>query len=98
MARDAPSAASDFSMALRLAAAATTVAGLGTGFAWLNGHNGASASASVSLTPNVPSRAAMWTKLADSSVDKPFDVLIIGGGATGTGCALDAATRCAAAA
>lgn len=42
----------------------------------------------------VPTRAQQVAKLRGGSRDEPFDVLIIGGGATGTGCALDAATRC----
>ncbi len=41
----------------------------------------------------VPSRAEQLRKLADGSERNPFDVLIIGGGATGSGCALDAITR-----
>jgi glycerol-3-phosphate dehydrogenase len=41
----------------------------------------------------VPTRAEAVRRLKDSSPDKPFDVLIIGGGATGAGCAVDAATR-----
>ncbi|KAL1919841.1 uncharacterized protein VTP21DRAFT_1772 [Calcarisporiella thermophila] len=39
-----------------------------------------------------PSREEMISKLK-SSQEKPFDMLIIGGGATGAGVALDAATR-----
>lgn len=41
----------------------------------------------------VPSRAEAVARLKDSSPDRPFDVLIIGGGATGAGCAVDAVTR-----
>ena len=41
-----------------------------------------------------PSRATQVANLAAGTKDNPFDLLIIGGGATGTGCALDAATRC----
>lgn len=41
----------------------------------------------------VPSRTEAVERLKDSSPDRPFDVLIIGGGATGAGCAVDAATR-----
>jgi glycerol-3-phosphate dehydrogenase len=41
----------------------------------------------------VPTRAEAVARLRDSSPDRPFDVLIIGGGATGAGCAVDAATR-----
>ena len=40
-----------------------------------------------------PPRQEHITRLAQGTRDNPFDVLIIGGGATGTGCALDAATR-----
>ena len=43
----------------------------------------------------VPSREEQLAKLAQGTKDSPYDVLIIGGGATGTGCAVDASTRCA---
>jgi glycerol-3-phosphate dehydrogenase len=42
---------------------------------------------------HVPSRREQWTKLSQGTKQDPYDVLIIGGGATGTGCALDSATR-----
>lgn len=42
---------------------------------------------------STPSRADHLQELAKGSLENPFDVLIIGGGATGTGCALDATTR-----
>ena len=41
--------------------------------------------------PGIPSRAAMLSSLSDPTVT--YDVLIVGGGATGAGCALDAAAR-----
>jgi glycerol-3-phosphate dehydrogenase len=41
----------------------------------------------------VPSRHAQVQRLMASSVDDPYDVLVIGGGATGAGIALDAVTR-----
>jgi glycerol-3-phosphate dehydrogenase len=41
----------------------------------------------------VPTRSEAVARLRDSSPGRPFDVLIIGGGATGAGCAVDAATR-----
>jgi glycerol-3-phosphate dehydrogenase len=37
-----------------------------------------------------PSRGELWTEL---SKDEPYDLLVIGGGATGTGVAVDAASR-----
>jgi len=40
-----------------------------------------------------PSRLEMLDRLKASSSAKPFDLLIVGGGATGTGVAVDAATR-----
>ena len=40
-----------------------------------------------------PSRPAAFASLKAATRDAPFDVLVVGGGATGTGCALDAATR-----
>lgn len=41
----------------------------------------------------VPSRAVQQSSLRGASSDNPLDVLVIGGGATGCGAALDAATR-----
>lgn len=41
----------------------------------------------------VPSRATHMSALVGTSPSLPLDLLIIGGGATGCGCALDAATR-----
>ena len=42
----------------------------------------------------MPSRAEQLNKLKQGTEAYPFDILIIGGGATGTGCAVDATTRC----
>ncbi|KAK6156343.1 hypothetical protein DH2020_010591 [Rehmannia glutinosa] len=42
---------------------------------------------------SVPSRAVQESALIGSSTSNPLDVLVIGGGATGCGVALDAATR-----
>lgn len=39
-----------------------------------------------------PTRAALINRLVNAE-EPPFDLLIIGGGATGTGTALDAASR-----
>ena len=47
----------------------------------------------IDYLDKVPSRKEQLQKLASGSEHNPFDVLIIGGGATGTGCALDAVTR-----
>lgn len=55
-----------------------------------SGHEG---SAVVSLG-SVPPRTAQLSTLARSRSTAPFDVLVIGGGATGCGIALDAAARC----
>lgn len=41
----------------------------------------------------IPSRAQQVSKLMKSNRETPYDVLVIGGGATGAGVALDAATR-----
>lgn len=41
----------------------------------------------------VATRAAQLEALQAGTADNPFDVLIIGGGATGTGCAVDAVSR-----
>jgi len=42
---------------------------------------------------NIPSRHAQLANLQSSSRSSPYDVLVIGGGATGAGIAFDAATR-----
>lgn len=42
---------------------------------------------------HVPSRSEQIRRFSQGTSSSPFDVLIIGGGATGTGCALDAVTR-----
>ena len=47
----------------------------------------------IDYLDKVPSRKEQLQKLASGSEHNPFDVLVIGGGATGTGCALDAVTR-----
>lgn len=52
-----------------------------------------SARTRIDYLDKVPSRKEQLRKLADGSEHNPFDVLVIGGGATGTGCALDAVTR-----
>lgn len=41
----------------------------------------------------VPPRVAQLAALRQGTRENPFDVLIIGGGATGTGCAVDAVSR-----
>ncbi|EFN54037.1 hypothetical protein CHLNCDRAFT_136099 [Chlorella variabilis] len=41
----------------------------------------------------LPSRAEQLHRLSQGTAANPYDVLIIGGGATGTGCAVDAVTR-----
>jgi hypothetical protein len=42
----------------------------------------------------VPTRAQQLSRLRQFTKESPCDVLIIGGGATGAGSALDAAARC----
>jgi hypothetical protein len=41
----------------------------------------------------VPPRRDQIGRLRGATRDNPFDLLIVGGGATGAGCALDATTR-----
>jgi hypothetical protein len=50
-----------------------------------------------SLASRVPTRSEQLSRLRQFTKDAPCDVLIIGGGATGAGCALDATSRWAAA-
>ncbi|XP_077223527.1 glycerol-3-phosphate dehydrogenase SDP6, mitochondrial-like [Tasmannia lanceolata] len=47
----------------------------------------------ISTNGILPSREEQEAVLSGSSSDKPFDLLVIGGGATGSGVALDAASR-----
>lgn len=47
----------------------------------------------IDYQASVPSREQQLQKLASGTLSNPHDVLIIGGGATGTGCAVDAVTR-----
>jgi len=49
--------------------------------------------ARVAWLDQVPSRREQLRRLAEGTPSSPYDVLIVGGGATGTGCAVDAVTR-----
>ena len=46
------------------------------------------------LHEQLPSRAERVEQMLEGTQHNPFDIFIIGGGATGTGCAVDAVTRC----
>ena len=48
----------------------------------------------IEYQATVPSRGKQLQKLVAGTIADPHDLLIIGGGATGTGCAVDAVTRC----
>lgn len=41
----------------------------------------------------LPSRQEQLQRLSRATAEQPYDLLVIGGGATGTGCALDGVTR-----
>jgi hypothetical protein len=45
------------------------------------------------LSGPIPTRSQQLSRIRGSTRENPFDLFIIGGGATGAGCALDAATR-----
>ncbi|KAK9832160.1 hypothetical protein WJX74_001006 [Apatococcus lobatus] len=47
----------------------------------------------LQLAETMPARSEFVKQLQGGTAEKPFDVLIIGGGATGAGCAVDAASR-----
>ncbi|GLC35549.1 hypothetical protein PLESTM_000336300 [Pleodorina starrii] len=47
----------------------------------------------VELLERPPPRPTQMERLRGSTRERPFDLLIVGGGATGAGCALDAVTR-----
>lgn len=56
----------------------------------IQAHVAAEADLKVPYPNELPSRAAQLAALRDT---EEFDVLVVGGGATGAGCALDAVTR-----
>ncbi|CAD7700818.1 unnamed protein product [Ostreobium quekettii] len=80
----------------RLLTAGAALIGTGGAVAWfaypalLNTFNPVP---EVPIDGLVPSRQEQFDKLRAGSRDNPYDVLIIGGGATGAGCAVDAASR-----
>ncbi|GAX74717.1 hypothetical protein CEUSTIGMA_g2165.t1 [Chlamydomonas eustigma] len=69
----------------------------GTGGLLLNStnFNGTTAESSdlSNLSGPIPTRSQQLSRIRGSTRESPFDLFIIGGGATGAGCALDAATR-----
>jgi glycerol-3-phosphate dehydrogenase len=73
------------------------VLGLGAGGGILLQGNNPGEGTEVTLSAEIPTRQQQVARLAASKPYKkqqnPFDVLIIGGGATGAGIAVDAATR-----
>eukprot|EP00775_Hariotina_reticulata_P006063 gene6063-6301_t len=69
------------------------VLGLGAGGGILLNQGDAGNTRDVQLLTQVPSRQQQVAALSTSKPDNPFDLLVIGGGATGSGIALDAATR-----
>lgn len=56
-------------------------------------HSAAAPVTRIDYLDKVPSRKEQLQKLAEGNEHNPFDILVVGGGATGTGCALDAVTR-----
>ena len=66
-----------------------------SGFTVAEARDATTASPELPRHVQVPSRAEQLSKLQQGTLQNPFDVLVIGGGATGTGCAVDATTRCA---
>lgn len=68
------------------------VLGLGAGGGILL-NTGDSEGDQYQLTAKVPSRQQQLSTLSSSKPNQPFDLLVIGGGATGSGIAVDAATR-----
>lgn len=47
----------------------------------------------MKMNEKIPSRSQQLDAMRASTKANPFDLLIIGGGATGAGCALDASAR-----
>ncbi|KNA07170.1 hypothetical protein SOVF_174370 [Spinacia oleracea] len=81
-----------------IAAAATTAASVAFTVSVSSNDRGISVAPEIQgkvsdLNAVVPPRRAQISSLAGSTADKPLDMLVIGGGATGCGVALDAATR-----
>ena len=61
--------------------------------AWQPNGGGHHSSPEIAFVDVAPVRQEQLRKLRQAGRDNPFDVLIVGGGATGTGCAVDSATR-----
>eukprot|EP00879_Flechtneria_rotunda_P027540 GHRR01029506.1.p1 GENE.GHRR01029506.1~~GHRR01029506.1.p1 ORF type:complete len:136 (+),score=25.16 GHRR01029506.1:94-501(+) len=73
------------------------VLGLGAGGGiLLNSADSNGSSNDVQLLATVPTRQQQVAHLSSSRPNQPFELLVIGGGATGCGIAVDAATRWAA--
>ena len=67
----------------------------GLGISWLltaDSDKGKNTLFELQMTSKIPARSEQLSAMRQSSRD-PFDLLIIGGGATGAGCALDAQSR-----
>lgn len=81
-------------LAAKTAIAATTVVAAGMGAATLQSRRADNEVRTVGLRKTaataLPSRSELLERVAKTA---EFDVLVIGGGATGTGCAVDGATR-----
>jgi hypothetical protein len=69
------------------------VLGLGAGGGILLNSTQQQEGEHLMLAAAVPSRQQQVSALSTSRPNQPFDLLVIGGGATGTGIAVDAATR-----
>jgi alkyl hydroperoxide reductase subunit AhpF len=69
------------------------VLGLGAGGGILLNSTQEQEGEHIMLAAAVPSRQQQVAALSTSRPNQPFDLLVIGGGATGTGIAVDAATR-----
>lgn len=69
------------------------VLGLGAGGGILLNTGESEGGDQFQLAANVPTRKQQVSTLSSSKPSQPFDLLVIGGGATGSGIAVDAATR-----
>jgi len=60
---------------------------------WNSSNRDSSVTGSLKVRRPLPTRAEQLVRLQQSTAEAPMDVLVVGGGATGCGIALDAVTR-----
>lgn len=71
---------------------ALALGGIGSAFAF-SAHENSASGGIIDYSKPPPSRKEQFDKIRKGTKESPFDIIVVGGGATGSGVALDAATR-----